>query len=72
MNVNYLFAGTVSTNPLLLVLELFLVLAWRIAGWYGVDHLLLARLGTPWQPGEAFARGEQLAAPAAPPRRAVS
>lgn len=71
MNVNYLFAGTVSTNPLLLVLELFLVLAWRIAGWYGVDHLLLARLGTPWQPGEAFARREVPAAPA-PPRRAVS
>ena len=70
MNVNYLFAGTVSTNPLLLVLEVLLVLAWRIAGWYGVDHLLLARLGTPWQPGEAFTRLRPEAPPA--PRRAVS
>ena len=70
MNVNYLFAGTVSTNPLLLVLEILLILAWRIAGWYGLDHFLLARLGTPWQPGEAFAPRPAEAPPA--PRRAAS
>jgi thiosulfate dehydrogenase (quinone) large subunit len=51
MNVNYLMAGTVSTNPLLFVLATWLVLAWRIAGWYGVDRWLLPRLGTPWAPG---------------------
>jgi|SRR5579872_517812 len=49
MNLNYLLAGTVSTNPVLLLLQLFLILAWRIAGWYGVDHWLLPALGTPWQ-----------------------
>ncbi|MBV9600331.1 MAG: DoxX family membrane protein, partial [Chloroflexi bacterium] len=38
MNVNYLFAGTVSTNPLLFVLATWLVLAWRVAGWYGLDR----------------------------------
>jgi thiosulfate dehydrogenase [quinone] large subunit len=32
MNINYLFAGTVSTNSLLLVLATWLVLAWRVAG----------------------------------------
>ncbi len=54
MNLNYLFAGTVSTNPLLLVLQLFLILAWRIAGWYGLDKYVLPYLGTPWKPGNAF------------------
>jgi thiosulfate dehydrogenase [quinone] large subunit len=30
------------------VLALFLILAWRIAGYYGVDRYLLPLLGTPW------------------------
>jgi hypothetical protein len=51
MNVNYLLAGTVSSNPILFVLGTWLVLAWRVAGWYGVDRWLLPRLGTPWAPG---------------------
>jgi thiosulfate dehydrogenase [quinone] large subunit len=48
MNLNYLLAGTVSTNPILGVLGLFLILAWRVAGYYGVDRYLLPMLGTPW------------------------
>lgn len=48
MNLNYLFAGTVSTNPLLGVLAVLVVLAWRVAGYYGVDRYLLPALGTPW------------------------
>lgn len=54
MNMNYLFAGTVSTNPLLFVLELFLILAWRVAGWIGGDRWVLPLLGTPWHKGEIF------------------
>ncbi len=54
MNMNYLFSGTVSVNPLLFLLELFLILAWRIAGWYGIDRSLLPLLGTPWLPGKVF------------------
>ena len=54
MNMNYLFAGTVSTNPLMFLIELFLILAWRVAGWYGLDRVILPLLGTPWQPGSAF------------------
>ncbi|HEX8932308.1 MAG TPA: DoxX family membrane protein, partial [Patescibacteria group bacterium] len=54
MNMNYLFAGTVSVNPIMFVIELFLILAWRVAGWWGFDRFLLAFLGTPWQPGSAF------------------
>jgi len=56
MNLNYLFAGTVSTNPILGVLGLFLVLAWRVAGWFGFDQFVLPALGTPWQPGRLFKR----------------
>jgi thiosulfate dehydrogenase [quinone] large subunit len=54
MNLNYLFAGTVSANPLLLLLQLFLILAWRTAGWIGLDRFVLRALGTPWQPGSMF------------------
>ena len=54
MNVNYLLAGTVSTNPILFLLELLLILAWRIAGWWGLDRFALPLLGTPWKPGKLF------------------
>ena len=50
MNYNYLLAGSVSINPLLLPPALLLILAWKVAGWYGVDRYLLPALGTPWQP----------------------
>jgi thiosulfate dehydrogenase [quinone] large subunit len=54
MNMSYLLAGTVSINPILLVLALFLIMAWRTAGWIGVDRWVLPALGTPWSPGYVF------------------
>jgi thiosulfate dehydrogenase [quinone] large subunit len=54
MNMNYLFSGTVSINPLLLLIQLFLILAWKNAGWFGLDRYLLPALGTPWQKGKIF------------------
>ncbi|HEU0085464.1 MAG TPA: TQO small subunit DoxD [Candidatus Paceibacterota bacterium] len=59
MNASYLFAGTVSSNPVLLILGIFLIMAWRIAGWLGVDRYLLPLLGTPWQKGKAFGGGDK-------------
>src|SRR5205085_3910566 len=50
MNTNYLLAGTLSTNPLLFIVGTWLVLAWRVAGWRGLDRWLLPLLGTPWAP----------------------
>ncbi len=38
MNANYLLPGTLSTNPLLFILGTWLVLAWRVAGWWGLDR----------------------------------
>lgn len=54
MNLNFLFAGTLSSNPVMAVLGLFLILAWRVAGWYGLDRYVLPALGTPWQKGNVF------------------
>ena len=48
MNMNFLLAGAVSINPIIGGLALFLVLAWRVAGYYGGDRYLLPLLGTPW------------------------
>ena len=48
MNVSFLFAGTLSTNPILFILSTWLVLAWKVAGWYGLDRWALPLLGTPW------------------------
>ena len=56
MNLNFLFAGTVSTNPFLLLLQLFLILSWRTAGYIGLDRYVLPLLGTPWQGGKIFKR----------------
>jgi thiosulfate dehydrogenase (quinone) large subunit len=43
MNFAYLFAGTLSSNALLVFLGLLLILAWRVAGWWGLDRLVLPR-----------------------------
>lgn len=49
MNWNFIMAGSASSNGLLLVLAIGLVLAWKIAGYIGVDYWLLRWVGTPWE-----------------------
>lgn len=51
MNWNYMMAGSASTNPILFPIAIGLILAWKIAGWYGLDRWLLPLIGVPWQPG---------------------
>jgi thiosulfate dehydrogenase (quinone) large subunit len=41
MNANYILAGVLGSNPALAVLGLFLVVAWRNAGWIGLDRWLI-------------------------------
>lgn len=48
MNWNFIMAGSASTNGLLLVAAILLVLAWKVAGYIGADFFLLRWLGTPW------------------------
>jgi thiosulfate dehydrogenase (quinone) large subunit len=51
MNFSFLFAGSTSSNPMLIMLEVVVLLGWRAAGWWGIDRFLLPRVGTPWRPG---------------------
>jgi thiosulfate dehydrogenase [quinone] large subunit len=51
MNMSFLLAGSASTNPVLFTFGIGLMLAWKVAGYYGIDRYLLPRLGTPWGPG---------------------
>jgi len=49
MNMSFLMAGTVSTNPVLFLAAILLILAWKNAGYLGLDRFLLPLLGTPWK-----------------------
>jgi thiosulfate dehydrogenase [quinone] large subunit len=57
MNWNFMMAGTASINPVLFTFSILLILAWKVAGHYGLDRVLLPRLGTPWRPGPALRAG---------------
>jgi thiosulfate dehydrogenase (quinone) large subunit len=48
MNWNFMMAGSASTNPMLFVVAVLLVLAWKVAGHIGADFFLLRWIGTPW------------------------
>lgn len=56
MNMNFLLAGSASTNPVLLVLAVLVLMAWKVAGIVGVDRFLLPALGTPWRVPDRAAR----------------
>lgn len=47
MNAAFLLAGTVSSNPVMFILATWLVLAWRVAGYYGLDFWVLPKIGAP-------------------------
>ena len=51
MNMSFLLAGSGGTNPVLFTFGIGLMLAWKVAGYYGLDRYLLPRLGTPWHRG---------------------
>jgi len=64
LNWNFMMAGTASTNPLLFVIAVLLILAWKTAGWWGLDRWLLPLVGTPWRPGRLFGKKEPEKSPA--------
>jgi thiosulfate dehydrogenase [quinone] large subunit len=49
MNWNFMMAGSASTNPLLFVVAVALVLAQKVSGYIGADFFLLRWIGTPWR-----------------------
>ncbi len=48
MNWNFMMAGAASTNPVLFLIAIGLILAWKVAGYVGLDYVLLPLVGTPW------------------------
>jgi thiosulfate dehydrogenase [quinone] large subunit len=64
LNWNFMMAGTASSNPVMFTLTMGIILAWKVAGYWGADRYLLSALGTPWKP--AF----QLNKPATTPAQA--
>ncbi len=52
MNWNYIMAGSASTNGFMALGAVMLILAWKTAGWYGLDRFVLPLVGTPWQQKE--------------------
>ena len=49
MNWNFIMAGAASSNGMLFLVAALLILAWKVAGYIGLDRYLLPRLGTPWE-----------------------
>jgi thiosulfate dehydrogenase (quinone) large subunit len=47
MNWNFMMAGSASSNPMLFVVAIMLILTWKTAGYLGADYFLLRTLGTP-------------------------
>jgi thiosulfate dehydrogenase (quinone) large subunit len=61
LNFTFVFAGSAGVNPAMIAVAGLLILAWRNAGWYGLDRYLLPKLGTPWHRGELFTRTKTFA-----------
>jgi thiosulfate dehydrogenase [quinone] large subunit len=53
MSESYMLAGTASTSPLLALLEILLIFAWKTAGYIGLDRWLLPSLIPWWEPRQA-------------------
>jgi thiosulfate dehydrogenase [quinone] large subunit len=58
LNFSFVFAGSAGVNPAMILVSGVLILAWRNAGWYGLDRWVLPALGTPWRRGRLLARHE--------------
>lgn len=48
MNFSFVFAGSAGVNPAMILISGLLILAWRNAGWIGLDRYLLPKIGVPW------------------------
>lgn len=57
MNMNFMLAGTVSSNPWMFALTVFVIIGWKVAGYLGFDRWLLPALGTPWTSDEEALNG---------------
>jgi thiosulfate dehydrogenase [quinone] large subunit len=58
-----MMAGSASTNPMLFVVAMVLIFAWKTAGYLGLDYFLLPLLGVPWHTPQAENQNEVVKAP---------
>ena len=65
MNWNYMMAGTASTNPLLFIVAVGLIAAWKVSGYIGADYFLLRWIGTPWHSAKQPVKAKSDTSPAA-------
>ena len=63
LNFNFIYLGSTSSNPTLIILGALIIFGWRTAGWWGLDRLLLPLLGTPWGRLERPVTGRMADAP---------
>jgi thiosulfate dehydrogenase (quinone) large subunit len=63
MSMSFLLAGSASTNPVLFALGIGIILAWRVAGYYGLDRYLLPMLGVPWRAKVAAGQAPAMSSP---------
>jgi thiosulfate dehydrogenase [quinone] large subunit len=62
LTMSFGLAGVAGVNPVFFLVEVLLILAWRNAGYYGLDRYVLPALGTPWRPGTLFHKEPVVAA----------
>ncbi len=48
MNWNFIMAGSASVNGMFFGMAVMLVLAWKIAGYFGLDYFLLPKVSALW------------------------
>lgn len=56
MNLSFLLAGTTSLGPVMIVIEILLMVAWKISGHLGGNYFIHKYFGTFWQPGPLLKR----------------
>jgi thiosulfate dehydrogenase [quinone] large subunit len=54
MHLGLLLEGSLGAAPILLVLEILLIIAWKTAGYYGLDRYFFKFIGAPWSLGRWF------------------
>jgi thiosulfate dehydrogenase [quinone] large subunit len=62
MNWNFMMAGSASSNPMLFIIAVGLIMAWKVSGYVGADFFLLRWLGTPWHVKSVETEKEPVAA----------
>ena len=53
LNLTYMFTGSAGVNPMFMILEILLILAWRNAGLIGLDRIVLGEAWTPYRPASS-------------------